>query len=288
MPANFIPEVMAKSVLLALRNNMVGSSFVNRKYEGEIQAVGDTVNIVSPGAITISDYDKNGTLAWQALTDSQKQLIIDISKSFSFVVDDIDKFQSQPDIQQIYGDEAAFALKEVSDTLIFGKYIDASASNIIDTIVLTKSNIYSQFVNMQKRLNKSKVPLEGRRAAVGPDEYALLLEAPEFVHATADGDKVIASGKVGNIAGFEVFMTNNLTEEAAATVATGTNTQRFLMFTHPNYGITMAEQILNVEKIRLESKFGTGVRGLHVYGLKTVRPDALGVIRVDTGIAGTL
>ena len=40
---------------------------------------------------------------------------------------------------------------------------------------------------------------------------------------------------------------------------------------------TFAEQIVSVEALRLEKRFADGVKGLHVYGGKLVRPTAWAV-----------
>jgi hypothetical protein len=38
---------------------------------------------------------------------------------------------------------------------------------------------------------------------------------------------------------------------------------------------TLAEQIVSVEALRLEKRFADGVKGLHVYGFKVTRPEAI-------------
>jgi hypothetical protein len=44
--------------------------------------------------------------------------------------------------------------------------------------------------------------------------------------------------------------------------------------------ITFAEQIASVEAVRLEKRFADGVKGLHLYGAKVTRPEAL--VSADT------
>jgi len=44
---------------------------------------------------------------------------------------------------------------------------------------------------------------------------------------------------------------------------------------------TFAEQIVSVEAVRLEKRFADGIKGLHVYGAKVVRPTALAVAEFD-------
>ena len=45
--------------------------------------------------------------------------------------------------------------------------------------------------------------------------------------------------------------------------------------------MTYGEQITETEALRLQTTFADGVRGLHVYGAKLVRPDAIAVAYVE-------
>jgi vacuolar-type H+-ATPase subunit E/Vma4 len=71
---NFIPEIWANELLVNLRKDHVfgGPAVVNRDYEGQIRAAGDTVRINSIGAVTVSSYTKNTDIsAPETLTDAQ-------------------------------------------------------------------------------------------------------------------------------------------------------------------------------------------------------------------------
>ncbi len=57
----FRPEIWSASLLVALRQNLVYSAFINRDYEGEIARAGDTVRITSIGRPTINNYVPNST-----------------------------------------------------------------------------------------------------------------------------------------------------------------------------------------------------------------------------------
>jgi hypothetical protein len=46
--------------------------------------------------------------------------------------------------------------------------------------------------------------------------------------------------------------------------------------------ISFANQILKVEAYRVEKRFADAVKGLNVYGAKVVRPEALGVLTVNS------
>src|SRR4030042_4378618 len=91
----FQPEVWSATLLSVLSKNLVyaGAPCVNRTYEGEISAFGDTVHIVSVADPTILDYAKDTDLTVQVLTDAEQTLLIDQAKAFAFEIDDLDMRQ---------------------------------------------------------------------------------------------------------------------------------------------------------------------------------------------------
>src|SRR6185312_17202465 len=94
---NFIPEVWAAQLLGILDKNLVyaGSPCVNRDYEGEIAAYGDTVHIGSIADVDIVDYTKDTDLTVETLTDADRTLVVDQAKAFAFEIDDIDLRQAR-------------------------------------------------------------------------------------------------------------------------------------------------------------------------------------------------
>src|SRR5690349_13358556 len=93
----FRPEIWSAELLVALRKSLVFAQpgVVNRDYEGEISAAGDTVRITSISDPTIGTYTPNSTsITPEELTDAQRTLVIDQAKYFAFYVDDIDARQA--------------------------------------------------------------------------------------------------------------------------------------------------------------------------------------------------
>src|SRR4051812_11886381 len=122
---NFIPEVWSAQVLSVLYKNLVyaGTPCVNRDYEGEISAYGDTVHIISVGDPTIVDYTKDTDLNVETLSDSEQLLTIDQAKAFAFEVDDIDMRQSRAGgaLMTEAANRAAFGLRDKADQYVAAK-----------------------------------------------------------------------------------------------------------------------------------------------------------------------
>lgn len=265
---NFKPTIWSRNLLYSLKKSLVGNSLVNRNYQGEITSQGDTVKIQTPDAINVGNYT-GADITFQGLTSATQSLAIDIAKYFAFLVDDVDQAQVNVPLMQSYMQESSFSLADEADTAIFAKYVDADASNVIADITLSKANIYDTTVDAKEKLGLNNVPSMNRWITYSPSEIALLEKSDEFISASDLGDQTKRTGFAGRISGFEVFESNNLADVGSI---------RYIPFGYTG-AITFADQIVSTESGRREAGFSDFVKGLHVYGIKTVRPKGLGVIR---------
>lgn len=237
-----------------------------------ITNVGDTVHINSIGAITVKDYTKNTDMdAPEALTTTDQSLVINQAKSFNFQVDDVDNVQAAGDLVDTAMGRAAYALADVSDAFLLKTIAGGAATgNVVGAasapIALTSSNVYENIVKLRTKLDKANVPNTGRTLVVPPEVYALLLLDDRFAKSdAAAGQNALLNGEVGRVAGFTVFMSNNVN------TGTGTDTGKtpyFEVTAQVETATTYAEQIIKTEAYRMEKRFADGVKGLHVYGAK--------------------
>ena len=274
----FIPTVWSARLLAHLDKAHVATNFANRDYEGEIRGAGDTVKINQIGAITIADYTKNADMsAPETLTTTEQSLVINQAKSFSFQLDDVDAVQAKASLMDAAMQRSAYALADVSDMFLFSTIAAAApAGNTIGTtsapIALTSENVYEQIVKLKLLLDKKNVPATGRKLAVPPELHALLLQDQRFSGTGGlKAEETLISGLVGRVAGFDVYMSNNMP------AVTGANAHSKIIATH-SMATTYAEQIVKTEAYRMEKRFADGVKGLHVYGAKNLVPDAVAVL----------
>lgn len=276
----FIPELWSARLLHALDKSHIAANLVNRNYEGQIKQQGDTVHINSIGAVTVNDYTRNTDISDpEVLTTTDQTLEINQSKYFNFQIDDVDAAQAAGDMMDTAMQRAAYALNDVSDAFLL-KTIAAgvdAANKIGDSsaIALTKDNIYENIVALRTKLDKQNVPTAGRYIVIPPEVYALLLMDSRFVTASDGGtaNRVLLNGEVGSVAGFTVYMSNNVKYttdhwEIPASVA---------------YSTTFAEQIVSTEAYRMEKRFADAVKGLHVYGAKVTDGKAVAVLYGKVG-----
>ena len=268
----FIPELWSARLLYALDKAHVATNLVNREYQGIIANQGDTVHINSIGAITVKDYTKNADIADpDALTTTEQTLVIDQCKYFNFQVDDVDNVQAAGDLIDTAMGRAAYSLADVADAYLLKTIAAGAASgNTVGAasapIALTAANVYENIVKLRTKLDKANVPNPGRTIVVPPEVYALLLMDDRFAKSdAAAGQSALLNGEVGRVAGFTVYMSNNVR------TGTGTDTGKtpyFEITAQVSTATTYAEQILKTEAYRLEKRFADAVKGLHVYGAK--------------------
>jgi hypothetical protein len=283
----FIPQLWSARLLSNLNAAHVYAALCNRDYEGEISDVGDTVKISSIGRVTTFKYNKNTDMpAPETLTDAQRLLTITESQAFNFQVDDIDKAQQTPKVMGEAMQEAGYSLSSDNDAFIAGKYIDAGitagfGSDAVPLSITTADAGYNYLVDLAAAMDDAKVP-KGTRWVVLPTWYkALFLKVGtnnRFVDLSDTTSRSLlerglpAQGLIGEIAGFAAYASLNVPNTAGA---------KFKVMAGYRQTLSYAEQIVKVEAYRPEKRFADAVKGLHVYGAKTVRPETLACMTVN-------
>lgn len=281
----FSPDVWAAELLVRLQESYVladpGVS-VNTDYQGEINQYGDTVHIGSLGRPTIGTYVKNVTAVDpQTLNTTDQTLLIDQSKFFAFEVDDIDAAQVRDSgrLMSQAAEQAGDGLMEVADTFL-GTIMTANAGTILTPqAATTAAAAYNILVKLKVALDRSNTPTLGRWVAVSPEFHGLLLSDDRFTSADRYGSAgVVTNGLVGRALGFDIKVSTNL---PAGTAGTLPAVSSFIIAGHA-VATTWAEQIRQVEAYRVQTSFSDALKGLHLYGAKVIRPEALAVVDVDS------
>lgn len=296
---NFIPQLWSDTLLPALRANLVYGNLFNDDYEGEISRMGDTVKINAIGNITISPYSKDTDLnPPQALTDAQTMLTISQAQYYNFDVDDVDAAQAHPEVMGEAMSWAAYELSLTMDSYYAGFYVDAqntigSAGSPFTIAAATQTNVgagstaYDQLVILNQKLTEQKVPKVGRWCVVPPWITTFLIQDIRFTsfntpeaRMTLTTNKLDASaGQIsdaylGRIGGMDVYESVNAVHLGGGVGVTGA--QDVIMAGH-RMALTKAQGINKVEAYRPPYRFADAVKGLALYGAKTVRPYAVAV-----------
>ena len=270
---NFISEIWSKKLQAKFYASTVLPQVSNTDYEGEISGQGNKVIIRTVPDVTVADY--TGTISYADLTTTKVELNIDKAKSYAFKVDDVVKAQSNFDYWNAAAQDAAESMKIAVETDLFTNIVTTFTPTVVDATSTTSANILGKILDAGQTLDENNVPETGRFIILSP-QYVNLLKQSDLKDASlaGDGTSILRNGRVGMIDRFTVYMSNNLYKPASGSDANKTHT----IYGHPK-AMSFASQFTNTETVRMETSFGDGVRGLKVYGYKTVVPTAGGVIK---------
>lgn len=266
----FIPQIWSQKLSQMLEKNCVMLQCVNRNWEGEIKNQGDTVKIITPAAVSVSTLTSEN-IEYSSLTPTSQDLVIDQKKFFAFKIDDVAQVQANTDIMEAHLVNAKNAIEEVQDSYLLGMHTNVSEDNTIGSesspIVLDKSTIYENFVKLSLALKNSDAVHLGTKpwVVINPNIESYLLQSPEFISAYKVADETLREGSIGRIAGMDVLVSTNLTDVDG----------KYYVLAGTNEAITFASQLAKIESLRDKDSFSDLVRGLYLYGAKTVQPKAL-------------
>jgi len=290
----FLPKVYSKQVLNFFRKASVVEAITNTDYAGEISGFGDTVRIIKEPTITVYQYERGQNVTQSKLTDQEISLVVDTANAFKFIVDDIETNMSHVNFRDVATSSAAYALRDAFDAGVIAAMIagvSASSPNHIlgsDSATDLAAGTFDGTGNldigfgssehdpidvlshMARLLDESNVPEEGRWFVANPEFYEVLVQSSSKLLSVDynAGQGSIRNGLVssGKLRGFDMYKTNNIasTSNAAGQCIGG----------HMSSTAT-AQTITSTEVIRDPDSFGDIVRGLHVYGAKVLRADAL-------------
>lgn len=211
MPSNLNQTLVAEELNLAFKRNLVVGSITNANYAGEFEGIGDTVTIVRPKATTIRSYSNDTDITVDSLSSTAGTLTISEADYWAFYAHDDETISQYVDA---FIAEDAYQLMSAVDTHILEHYSDAVSANKVSVDVSAgdadaAAALVSAIRQARAKLTKQNVPDVGRYLVIGPDEPNLV-EEKLVARETAMGDDVTRRGFVGQLAGFSVYISNNL------------------------------------------------------------------------------
>lgn len=288
----FLPSIYSKKVLNFFRKASVVEAITNTDYAGEISAYGDSVKIIKEPTITVYDYTRGSDTTSTKLTDQEITLVVDSAKAFKFIVDDIETNMSHVNFKEVASSSAAYSLKDSYDAAVLttmfagvsasgpdhviGADAAAGSAGVGETTASVDLGSASEvdpldlMARMARLLDDQSVPEENRWFVASPDFYEELSQSGSKLLSVDfnAGQGSIRNGLVssGKLRGFDMYKSNNV---PSVSTATGQCLGGHMSST------ATANTILSTEVIRDPSSFGDIVRGLHVYGAKVLRDDAM-------------
>ena len=302
---NFTPQIFSQKVLKFFRRASVAEDITNTDYTGEIENFGDTVNIIKEPTITVSQYTRGSVVNTQNLADDQITLTVDQANAFAFKIDDIEERQSHINFEALATSSGAFSLKRkydanvlqaISDGAGIAGADDASLSGGLTTTntslgtasspinVETDDAGINLMLLMARVLDDQSVPEENRWFVAPPIFYEKMFQAGNKiaeVQVTGDASSNLRNGLAtpGTLAGFTCYKSTALNSTSGTDQVTMTGlatdaSENIILAGHISAAAT-ASHIAKTEVVRSTESFSDVVRGLHVFGRKVLRPEAL-------------
>jgi hypothetical protein len=286
----FLPAVYSKKVLNFFRKASVAEAITNTDYEGEISAFGDSVRIIKEPVISVSAYTRGSDTTATKLTDQEINLVVDTANAFKFIVDDIETSMSHVNFKEVAASSAAYALRDAFDTAVIAAGFSGLSASSPDHTLGTDSathlgaGVYDGsgavgldvtdpldlLAKFARLLDEQNVPEEGRWVVAPPSFYEELSQSGSKLLSVDfnAGQGSIRNGLVtsGKLRGFSMYKSNN--------VASPSNADGKILAGHMS-AICTAQTITSTEVIRDPDSFGDICRGLHVFGVKVLRDEAL-------------
>ena len=247
----------------------------------------------------MNDYARGQTVNTETLADDQIQLTVDQGSYFAFKVDDIEERQSHVNFEALATSSGAYALKKNYDFNVLKAIYDGASTSAGNTgtdgspidgdaAVDTLTDVMSAAKTV---LDGNDVPEENRWFVAPPAFYQQLRKAGAKVvdqSVMADGSaSAMRNGMITDrpLFGFRMYTTNAIAVSSGSAAnktfgSAGSNEHAFL-YGHQG-AVCTANHIAKTELIRDPDSFSDIVRGLHVFGRKVLRTEAVfsGVITI--------
>ena len=234
---------------------------------------------------------------------------------FGVQVSDVLGYQSDMDLMNMFTEDAAKQLKiKMEDEVFFNSFVTegpaaanegatagaiSAAYNLgTDTTPVdqgTPENVLNAILRMSSVLDEQNVPEDGRWLIMTPFDRHLLMQSNiAQAYFTGDQTSIVRSGKIGMLDRFTVYVSNLLPRGAAgkalvsgltdtSTGGTVSNAKvRRTMIAGTKDAVGFAMTVNKTEPLRNQTDFGDIVRGLAIYGRKTLKPEALVVAQVGS------
>ena len=294
----FIEQHFSKKVLLQYYNESTAVQLCNTDYEGEIKKSGDSVVVRKDPTISVGDYTVGGTITYEVPTESAQTMYIDQAKYAAFKINTIDDLQSDIGLPNRFQTAASNDMKQTIDkemfdymcggaagatspatTLINATNVGATAGAVSGDINLgafdaevqvTSDVIHSHIVNLGTVLSEARVDEMNRWVAMNPG-VAAFLQTSDLKRAdiTNDSKGAIRTGILGQVAGCDIYVTNNMFNY------TNTAVDRcYAILAGVGDFCSFAAQITEQETLPIQDEFGKYYRTLNVYGRKVLQDTA--------------
>lgn len=251
-------------VELAAQEQSIAGQVANGLYQPDASNA-KIVSVSTFSTPTIGDYTASD-IAYEELTDGGLDITMDQKKYYAFRIEDVDRAQTEVDLESAPIQQAGRGLALTVDSYAFG--LHASAGTQLDdgdfggtpgnALGVNSGNVEEAIATIVESLDDNNAPAD--RVLVIPsffNQKLVLAGIGRDLMTPASGEIIYREGYIGRYNGLDIFTSNKL-----ASPATG----EFYALAMSRRALPFAASVTESEVMRLESRFATAYRGLYVFG----------------------
>lgn len=252
----FNVNIFAKKWNYTLRDTSLLARIASTEFTtGQVR--GDRVKVSALSGITVQDYVKGTAISYDSISSDDKDIIMDKSKIFAGIVEDIDEVQTNPNLLNGVIEEGVSNLTEQMDKDVFEQIVndaDANGDKIdLSGVTLTKDNVLEELlIPALTFLNTTKAAKDDRYMIVDPSTYSLIVGLD-----IAESDTGLGKGFGKNVMGMYIDYSNELPANRGI-VGSKKST---------GFGYSLSK----VKTMDSETQVGTAIQALNVYGAKVIK-----------------
>lgn len=279
--ANFIPTVWAEEIEHELKRKYVFVEDCNKKYEGKIKKLGDSVRIkgiARPTITTVTRASARGLNIGkpEQVPESAMTMYINQLSYFNYCVDDIDQAQADGDIKGSLQEETTEGLANAIDKHVAKQVLEApklfkSPIRVVSGVAQNtdEMNVLDILDLAIQKIQENDIPDSAKvTVTISPAFEKILKKA--WREIGTNNTEIMEHGKIGIYSNVVVRRSNNVYRE---------NDVNHIMI-RTQRAIAFAEAVTEVKAYEPEETFQDAVKGFALYDAKVVRPKEIFDINV--------
>lgn len=265
--ANWRPNIWTSEILAARESNLVLAPLVKR-YDRDITSKGQTVEIPKLDNLSTNAKVANTQVVLNSNVEGKVTININQHEESSVLVEDFADAQSAYDTHAEYRAKTGYAIAEKMDNFVAA---DMTTNFTQEVGTFGTALTYAVVLSAKLKLDEAKAPLTERSFVVTPKGHIDLLNIDEFTRYDAMGaasqPSPFKNGKVGNIIGVDVYMSQNLV------VTAGTPQENNSLFFHKEAYALAVQKTPKTETQRKTEYLGDLIVTHAIWGGKVLRAD---------------
>lgn len=209
------PTIIAREAILALRNNLVMGSLVNKQYSKEFKEIGTAVTIRQPVKFRTTKAQARSNVN---LAESVETFTVSIQAQVSWAFSSVELTMKVEEYVKRYISPAGAAIANTIDSDLLGLYVN------IYNEVGTPGTIPSTFAvlgDAAQRLDDESCPQNSRYAAFNPAANWSMADALKGTFSPQLANDTVRKGELGTIANMGINMSQNVKTHTTGIFTTG-------------------------------------------------------------------